>query len=160
MISLEFCQHRWAYDPETAELVCVNGCGVSFPEYERREIAYAPAGGRLSSPSVAGHGLGTDQNQVIYELSHNRDQRILDFERKRTTRQLSGAINFLPDGHDKADEDLVVLLADRLSGRVSPDQIAARAEIYRRGLARLNREKHQKALELLNQMVPDDGDGR
>lgn len=149
----EGCRHRFEYDPDRGEIVCSRGCGWAVPIFESRALAYAPVGRKLSSPSVAG-GDGTDQDRVIYELSHNRDPGVNDFEGKKTVRQISGALRFLRNGRQTdSDEGLVVELSDRLHGRVSDSDLAVIAALLRKGLAQLEKERRRKARQLLDQMT-------
>ena len=147
----ENCVHRFIFDNEKGEIVCVAGCGWVVPAFERREVAYPPSGRHLSSPSAERKGLGTDENRTIFELSHNAWAK--DFEGKKTVRQLSGAVRFLPKGHGEDDEDLVMLLTDRLHGRVSNWDLAQIAHVFRLALMRLESEKRRKAEVLLNQVT-------
>ena len=147
------CKHKLVFDPEAWEVAC-EFCGMAIPVFEDRARKFAPAGARLSSPSVKGNGSGTDQDRTIYELSHNHDPRVKDFEGRRTVRQLSGGIRFLADGRrSESDEGLVVELSNRLHGRVSDSDLTIIAALFRKNLAQLEKERRRRARQLLDQMT-------
>jgi hypothetical protein len=150
----ESCKHRFVFDWESSEMVCERGCGWSVPIFERKEMVYASAGARLSSPSVANNGLGTDIDQSIRELRHGT----IDPETGARVYMLSGALRFLGGSHS-GDEDLVVELSDRLHGKISDSNLAALAAIFRKALRQYEKEKRRKAEQLLDTFTGGNGHG-
>jgi hypothetical protein len=147
MTLIETCRHQFIYDSETSEIVCSRGCGWSVPIFEDPSVRNAPAGRKLSSPSVENSGLGSDQNQVIQDLRHGTVNEV-----GKTVHLLSGGLRFF--GSSKThDEDLISELSNRLHGRVSDSDLAAIAAIYRRVLRNLEREKRRKAIQALDQIT-------
>ena len=144
----EGCQHKFAYDPEGGELVCERGCGWSVPAFQRLELVYAPAGRKLTSPSVVNQNLGSDQDAVIKELSRGAG----NSSTADRVHFLSGALRFFGTSRHQ-DEDLVLELSNRLHGRVSDPNLAAIALVFRKALKQLEKERRAKALTLLDQMT-------
>jgi hypothetical protein len=150
---LESCKHRFVFDWESSEMVCERGCGWSVPIFERKEMVYASAGARLSSPSVANNGLGTDIDQSIRELRHGA----IDPETGTRVYMLSGGLRFL-GGSRSGNEDLIIELSNRLHGRVSDSDLAAIAAVFRKDLANMEKRKRKEALRLLDTLTGG-GDG-
>ena len=145
---LEGCRHHFIFDPESSEIVCDRGCGWAVGVFERKELANAPDGRKLSSPSVRDHNLGNDQNEVIRDLRRV----VRDPETGKRKYLLSGALRFFPNNSNR-DEDLIEELSNRLHGKVSDSDLAAIAQIFRQELRSLEREKRKKALQALDQIT-------
>jgi hypothetical protein len=120
---------------------------VAIPLFENKALAYAPQSARLSSPSVAGNGNGTDIDASIRDLRRG----VVDPLTGKRTHILSGMLKRL-DSRESWDEALVVELSNRLHGRVSNANLAAVAQIFRKGLRHLEAERRAKALTLLDQI--------
>ncbi len=145
---LATCRHRFVFDPEASEIVCERGCGWAVRVYEERALVHAPGGRKLSSPSVRDGNLGSDENQVIRDLRKG----VRDPATGKTAHLLSGALRFFPRT-PSSDEDLVEELSNRLHGKISDTDLAAIAQIYRKVLRKLEREKREKALQALDQIT-------
>ena len=153
MVKPEECHHRFIFDPENQEIVCERGCGWVISIFEDKAREYAPAGRKLTSPSVKDMNLGSNQDDVIKDLRKGA----VDPTTGKRTYILSGRLKFFGgNGHSK-DQDRIVELSDRLHGRVNGADLAAIAAIYRTALAKHEKEKRAKAVKLLDQMTGRDG---